>query len=188
MRRKNGKAIYQAIIGSTGLKFGICFAWVKKPPWCGSYGMKLWQLMSGELGLPQPLFPNNAHFALPNTIKYVKHKFWDCIQTRTAWRWAMFIMRELCGIIYTKMHEQATMIISTKNNPCLGNEFLRSLSKSLKFGTSYVALRFGLFELNAMAKCSTKNNGMNPRSNTRSGMSWSSTLRRHGTEWSNRLT
>ena len=37
-------------------------------------------------------------FCLPNASESVKHKFWDCIQARRAWRWAMFIMHELCGV------------------------------------------------------------------------------------------
>ena len=39
-------------------------------------------------------------FCLPNTSESVKHKFWDCIQARRAWRWATFIMHELCGVRY----------------------------------------------------------------------------------------
>jgi hypothetical protein len=35
---------------------------------------------------------------MPNTSESVKHKFWDCIQARRAWRWATFIMHELCGV------------------------------------------------------------------------------------------
>ena len=35
---------------------------------------------------------------LPNTSELVKHKFWDCIQARRAWRWATYIMHELCGV------------------------------------------------------------------------------------------
>ena len=37
-------------------------------------------------------------FCLPNTSETDKHKFWDCIQARRAWRWATFIMHELCGV------------------------------------------------------------------------------------------
>ena len=37
-------------------------------------------------------------FCLPNTSESVQHKLWDCIQTRRAWRWATFIMHELCGV------------------------------------------------------------------------------------------
>ena len=33
-----------------------------------------------------------------NTSESVKHKFWDCIQARWAWRWATFILYELCGV------------------------------------------------------------------------------------------
>ena len=35
---------------------------------------------------------------LPNTSESIKHKFWDSIQARRAWRWATFIVHELCGI------------------------------------------------------------------------------------------
>ena len=37
-------------------------------------------------------------FCLPNISESVKHKFWDCIQARRAWRWVTFIMHELCGV------------------------------------------------------------------------------------------
>ena len=37
-------------------------------------------------------------FCLPHTSESVKHKFWDCIQTRKAWRWATRIMKDLCGV------------------------------------------------------------------------------------------
>ena len=37
-------------------------------------------------------------FCLPNTNESIKHKFWDCIQARRAWRWATYIMHELCGV------------------------------------------------------------------------------------------
>ena len=37
-------------------------------------------------------------FCLPNTSESVKHKFWDCIQARHAWRWATYIMHELCEV------------------------------------------------------------------------------------------
>jgi hypothetical protein len=37
-------------------------------------------------------------FCLPNTSESVKHKFWDCIQARRTWRWATYIMHELCGV------------------------------------------------------------------------------------------
>jgi hypothetical protein len=34
-------------------------------------------------------------FYLLNTSESVKHKLWDCIQARRAWRWVTFIMHEL---------------------------------------------------------------------------------------------
>ena len=54
--------------------------------------------MSGEPALPRSQFPSSVFFCLPNTSEPVKHKLWDCIQTRKAWRWATFIMHELCGV------------------------------------------------------------------------------------------
>jgi hypothetical protein len=35
---------------------------------------------------------------LPNTSELVKHKTWDCIQARRAWKWATYIMHKLCGV------------------------------------------------------------------------------------------
>lgn len=37
-------------------------------------------------------------FCLPNTSESIKHEIWDCIQTKRAWRWATFIMHELCVV------------------------------------------------------------------------------------------
>ena len=37
-------------------------------------------------------------FFLPNTSELVKHNFWDCIQAKRTWRWATYIMHELCGV------------------------------------------------------------------------------------------
>ena len=48
--------------------------------------------------MPQLQFPNNMDFAPLFTSESVKHKFWGCIQTRRAWRWATFIMLELYGV------------------------------------------------------------------------------------------
>ena len=46
---------------------------------------------------------------LPNTSESVKHKFWYCIQARRAWRWATYIMQELCGV------RSGTSIVSIGN-------------------------------------------------------------------------
>ena len=54
--------------------------------------------MSGGLALCRPQFPSKVFFCLPNTSKSVKHKIWDCIEARRPWRWAVSIMRELCGV------------------------------------------------------------------------------------------
>lgn len=37
-------------------------------------------------------------FCLPNTSELVKHKLWNCIQARRAWRWATYIVHKLCGV------------------------------------------------------------------------------------------
>ena len=93
-------------------------------------------------------------FCLPNTSESVKHKFWDCIQARRAWRWATYIMQELCGV-------------RTGNYDCFnwkqalfGERIPKKYGPKLKFGTFLEALLFGPFGLNAMTRCSTTNNGM----------------------------
>lgn len=37
-------------------------------------------------------------FASPNTSESIKHKLWDCMQARRAWRRVMFIVHELCRV------------------------------------------------------------------------------------------
>lgn len=51
------------------------------------------------------------------------------------------------------------VIASIENKPSLGKGFLRNLPKNLRFGTSSVALPFGLFGVSVMLECSIKNNG-----------------------------
>ena len=42
--------------------------------------------------------PKRCVCCLPNTNESDKHKFWDCIQAQRVWRWATFIIHELCGV------------------------------------------------------------------------------------------
>ena len=48
--------------------------------------------------IPPVSISKQCVFCLPNTSESVKHKLWDCIQASRQWRWATFIMHELCGV------------------------------------------------------------------------------------------
>ena len=115
-------------------------------------------------------------FCLPNTSKLVKHKLWDCIQAGRAWRWATFIMHELCGVGAGNYNS----FIESK--PCLGKGYLRNTAKRLNFGTSLGVSRSGPYGLSSMTKCSTMNNGTSLRSSTAFGMISSFMPRRLGNE------
>ena len=97
-RWTNDKVISWGTIGSNGLKCGTLFTLVRKPHSFGQFGIRRWRLMSGGHALRRPPSQNNVFFCLPGTSESVKHKFWDCIQARRAWRWATYIMQELCGV------------------------------------------------------------------------------------------
>ena len=98
-------------------------------------------------------------FCLLNTSELVKHKFWDCIQARRAWRWATSIMHELCGVRignYDSFHWKQAMF---------GERIQKKICKQIIIWHLLTALRYGLYGLSGMTKFSTKNNGMNPKSN-----------------------
>ena len=63
---------------------------------------------------------------LPNTSESIKHKFWDYIQTRRAWRWATLSCMNSVGL------ELAIMIVLTENKLFLGKGFVRSTVKISK--------------------------------------------------------
>jgi hypothetical protein len=99
----------------------------------------------------------------------VKHNLWECIRARRAWRWAMFIMHELCGVRsgnYDSFNLETNIV---------WGRFPKITAKRLKFSTSLGLLHFGSFGLNAMTMRSTMNNGTNLRSRIGFGMNSSFT-------------
>jgi hypothetical protein len=115
-------------------------------------------------------------FCLPNTSELVKHKFWDCIQAQRAWRWATFIMHELCGVRignYDNFHWKQALF---------GERIRKKFCKQIIIWHLFAALRYGPSGLSGMTKSSTKSNGMNPRSNTSFGVNLSCMRRRLGRE------
>jgi hypothetical protein len=96
-------------------------------------------------------------FCLPNTSESVKHKFWDCIQAHRTWKWATYIMHELCGV------RTGHLDSFNWSKQFLGKGSLISFVRWSKFGTSFVGLLFGPFGWSGMTRCSTKNNGMKLR-------------------------
>ena len=73
--------------------------------------------------------------------------FWNCTQARRVWQWATFIMHNFVVL------EPTTKIVSTGSKLILGRGFPRCLSSEPRFVTSTGALRFGLFESNAIMRC-----------------------------------
>ena len=93
----NDKVTYRITIYSFGLKFGSPFAPAKKRHLVGHFGTRRLRSTNGEYVLHRHPYPNNVCFASPLQVSPLKHKFWDYIQARRAWRWATYTMYELCG-------------------------------------------------------------------------------------------
>ena len=91
------------------------------------------------------------YISFPNTSVLVKHKFWECIQARCAWRWAMhtsfYMNYAWLGLVL--------MIVFSGNKLTLVKGFLKDWVWHL-----FVTLRCGQFRLSITIGCSTKNNGM----------------------------
>ena len=118
---------------------------------------------------------------MSNTSEWIKHKFWDCIQARRAWRWTTFIMHELCGVNtgnYNSFNWKQTLF---------GEGFRRSSHWKLNISTSFEASHFGPFGLSAMTTSSTAKISTNPRSNIGFGMSKSCMPKPRGIRSSSKL-
>ena len=117
---------------------------------------KLSPLLSGGPALRQLQFPGNVFLCLPNASESVKHKFWDCIQARRAWRWTTCIMHELCGVrtrnYYNFNWKQALFGKRIPKKYDSQNDY--------NFGIFLGELLFEPFGSNAMTKCFIMNNGM----------------------------
>ena len=113
-------------------------------------------------------------FYLPNTSELVKHKFRDCIQARGAWRWAMYIMHELCRVRignYDSFHCKQAMF---------GERTRKKFRKQIKIWHLLHGITCGPFGSNRMTKSSTNNNSTSPSSNTAFGMNSSCMLKWRG--------
>ena len=109
------------------------------------------------------------------------HKFRESIQARRAWRWATFIMHELCVVRmdnYDSVNCKQAMF---------GERIHKRYGKMIKIWhlLSRVSF-FGSFGLSVVIKCLTMLIGMRPRSSTTYGMNSFLTPKRCGKEWSNK--
>ena len=147
---------------STSLMCRIHLDGLEKPHSCGSFGTRhLWWTNTGPI-LPLASISRQCIFCFPNTRQSMKQKVWDRIQFQRVWKWVMFIMHKLC-IVRTCNYDSFNW-----KQTLFGEGCLRNLLKWI--GTFYEAFFFGLFGLNKMNKCSTKNNGTSPRLNISFGM------------------
>ena len=97
-RRTNGKVTFQGTTSFIGHKCGTRCDRARKPRLFGRFGIRRWRSMNGGPVLHRLLFQSNVCSAYLTPMNRSKHKFWDCIQARCAWRWATYIMHELCGV------------------------------------------------------------------------------------------
>ena len=101
--------------GSNGHTFGILHAPPKRPRmwsiWHKAVAINKWRARITPASISK-----QRMFCLPNISELIWHEFWNCVQARRAWRWAIFIMLELCGL------EWATMIAFIGNKPSLGKD------------------------------------------------------------------
>ena len=179
--RKNGKVTSRPIIGSIDPKCGTLSAPVKKLHSCGPFGIRLWQPMSGRPKLLRPLFPNNAHFSSRTLVNQSSTNFGTVSKQGGHGNGPYSSCMNSVGL------ERVITIASIGSKHCLERGSKGNLSKKSKFGIFFVALRYGQFGSNVTTKCSTMNNGMNQRSNTRFGMSYSCMQGRHGNGCSSKL-
>ena len=78
--------------------------------------------MSGGLALHRLQFLINVYFA-SLIRKLVKHKFWDYIRAKQAWRWAHSLSINFVGL------DWAIMIASIGSKFCLRKEFPKNMAK-----------------------------------------------------------
>ena len=100
----NGKVISQGTTGFIGHNCGIRCSRVRKPHLYGQIWHKAVVINEWRARIAPVSISKRCVFCLPNTSESVKHKFWDCIQARRAWRWATYIMHECQPQIPTLMH------------------------------------------------------------------------------------
>ena len=180
-RRRSDKVIFQIIVDSNGPKYRIHYNLVKKRPSFGVFSIKRWRLMSGELELHRPQFPNNARFVCPILMNQFNTSF-GIVSKQGGLGGGLpssctsFV--ELIPVI---------MIASIRSKFSLEKWFGKISPRKLKCGTYFEVSRFGPFGLSAMTTFSTASIGMNSRSNIGFEMNWLSMPKPRGTKSSRKL-
>ena len=95
MWRINGEDIFQAITSFVGPRLGL---------WLGKEAMFMWSIWHKAVAIHEwrariapASISKQCPFCLPNISESIKHKFRDYIQVRRVWRWATFIIHDICG-------------------------------------------------------------------------------------------
>lgn len=112
--------------------------------------------------------------SLPNMSELVKHKFWDCIQARRAWKWTTFNMHELCEV---RSENYNTL---NWKQAIFGEIIPKRYGKIIMIWHFLRGWPFGLLGLNTTIKCSIMNKDIRPRWSTGFGKKSSSTPWRLG--------
>ena len=119
--QKSGKDTSHVITNFMGLKHGTHSAPVKKIAFMWSIWHKAMAINEWRARIALASISKQCVFCLPNTSELIKHKFWDCIQARRAWRWATSIMHELYKLRFGNYD------YFNGSKPCSRRGFLRNM-------------------------------------------------------------
>ena len=156
-RVTNDKAIFPAITVSFGHKCGTLFVAVRKPLLFGRFGIRWWRWTNGEPELHRLASPNNVSFASLTLASQWNISFGIAFKHVGLGDGLPTLCMSFVG------WEPAILIASIGSNHSLVKGSLLSSVRWSKFDISFVGPLFGPFGLSGMTRCSTKNNGMNPR-------------------------
>ena len=92
---RSGKDISLGTTCPIGHMFGTLSAPERKPPSCGPFGTKVVAINEWDARIATTSILGQCFICLVNTSESIKHKTRDCIQAKTLWWRATFVMHEL---------------------------------------------------------------------------------------------
>lgn len=166
---RSGKDISLGTTCPIGHMFGTLSAPERKPPSCGPFGTKVVAINEWDARIATTSILGQCFICLVNTSGSIKHKTRDCIQAKTLWWRATFVMHELQwgpGL--------ATMTTLIGSKPSLVKKSPKICQVSF-YWHLLGGSPFGQFKLIGTTRSLTKYDGMKPRSNTSFGATLSCT-------------
>lgn len=116
-RETSGKVTFPVTIDFIGLNFRIHFGLERKMHSCGPFRTEWWLLTNGELALRRSPSPNNALFASLIRVNPLNVRFGTASKLEGHGVGPRSSCTNFAGF------GLVTMIVSTRNKPCLGEDF-----------------------------------------------------------------